>query len=64
MQPLLNNMLSKTHWRKRTTLQVFGACSLGMLLVRARPRAWFSGSAVLLGLLPKVVSALGKQTRI
>ncbi len=42
---------------------VLGAALVGALLVRARPGAWLSGSAVLMGLLPKVISALNKQTK-
>lgn len=43
---------------------VLGAALVGALLVRTRPRAWVSGSTVLLGLLPKVISALNTHTKI
>ena len=43
---------------------VLGAALVGALLVRTRPLTWLSGSAALLGLLPKVIGALGKQSKI
>lgn len=43
---------------------VLGAALVGALAVRAHPWRWLSGSAVLVGLLPKVISALSNQNKI
>jgi len=43
---------------------VLGAALVGALAVRAHPWRWLSGSAVLVGLLPKVISILSSQNKI
>jgi uncharacterized membrane protein YqjE len=43
---------------------VLGAALVGALAVRAHPWRWLSGSAVLVGLLPKVISVLSSQNKI
>lgn len=43
---------------------VLGAALVGALAVRAHPWRWLSGSAVLVGLLPKVISILSNQNKI
>lgn len=42
---------------------VLGAALVGALAVRAHPWRWLSGSAVLVGLLPKLISALSQSNK-